>query len=361
MCGSGNNVSTRIGICTRYDRHECSYVATILAEWLEHRGFDVSMWVVPYSKSVPQGVSWDTRQHCGNNVLFTDWCSHLDIVIWIVLPQLSQLQYLRKLKIKSYVLYEPLEYRTSNRLQVYQAADHVLALSRSSGTMCAADRTVSQFVYLPLVPSTPEYKHKYKQANEPVQVVWPIYDGDWRRFDWADMLPRMSQFLADNTGGYALRVVLSSADIPRNAVRVIMRWARQYEFVAVRTCRYVLWRDLQYHGADLMLWPSTVENAMLRGLQAYSHGVPIIGVMASPVSELLAVNPHLAVPVTKSDCDRHGYPAKVSSASINAAMLSRLRSVVPAPAILAEASASVCRFMSNRRRVFSDTMREIFR
>lgn len=353
-------MSTRIGICTRYDRHEYSYVATVLAEWLDQRGFDVSMFVVPHSRVVSQGVRWDKRQHHGSQALFTDWGMHRDIVIWTVLPQLSQLRYLRKQKIKSYVLYDPSEENTTEGSQVYSAADQVLAINRSCGSRCALASKISRFVYLPLVPHTPDYRYKPKTFGQPTTIVWPIYDGDWRRFDRVDMFSRMSKFLANVAGPYELRIVLSSSDIPSEHVRVIMRWARKYPFVSVRTCRDILWRELQYHGADVMFWPSTVENAMLRGLNAYSYGISIIGVMANPMSELLAVNPHMAVPVPKSDCDRHGHPTKVSSEIIHPAMLSRMLGIVQSPAILTEANANVSRFMAARRRLFSATMTEIF-
>lgn len=353
-------MSTRIGICTRYDRNEYSYVATLLAEWLDQRGFDVSVFVVPHSKVVPQGVSWDKRQHHGSKVLFTDWCRHRDIVIWTVLPQTAQYQHLRKQQIQSYVLYDPWDEHTTERLKVYRNADRVLALNRSCGVRCAVDSKIQRYVYLPLAPSTPDYKHKYRTDGSPVRVVWPIYDGDWQRFDRMDMLTRMSKFLANAVGTYELRIVLSSSTIPLEYVRTIMSWTRKYPFVSVTTCRSVLWRDLQYHGVDAMFWPSTVENAMLRGLYAYSYGISIIGVMANPMSELLAVNPHMAVPVPAADCDRHGFPTKVSSEIINPAMLSRLLSIVQSPAMLTEANANVSRFMSARRRLFSETMKELF-
>lgn len=353
-------MSTRIGICTRYDRNEYAYVATILAEWLDQQGFDVSLFVVPFSKVVPQGVSWDKRQHHGSKVLFTDWCSHRDIVIWTVLPQTSQSQHLRKQKIKSYVLYDPWDEKTPERLQAYRNADQVLTLNRSCGERCAVDSKIPRTTYLPLAPNTPDYKYKRRTDGSPVRVVWPIYDGDWQRFDRMDMTTRMSKFLANAAGTYELRVVLSSSTIPPEYVSAIMRWASKYPFVSVHTCRDVLWRDLQYHGADVMFWPTTVENPMLRGLQAYSYGISIIGVMANPMNELLAANPHMAVPVSKSDCDRHGYPVRVSSEIIHPAMLSRLLSIVQSPAILTEANANVSRFMAARRRMFSATMKELF-
>lgn len=359
-CGSGNNVSTRIGICTRYDRNEYSYVATILADWLEQRGFDVSLLVVPRGKPVPQGVSWDTRQHSGSRVLFTDWCQHRDVVIWTVLPQPAQLQYLRTHKIKSYVLYDPWEEKTPARLQAYHNADQVLAINRSCGERCAADNKIPRFVYLPLVPNTPDYKYKPSTAGRPVTIVWPIYDGDWRRFDCMDMRMSLSRFLKTTDGAYELRVVISSSDIPSTTIHDMLRWSRKYPFVTVQTCNSVLWRELHYHDADVMFWPSTVENAMLRGLHAYSHGLSIIGLMANPMSELLAVNPHLAVGVPRSECDRHGYPVLVSSDTIHKAMLSRVLGVVQSPSILVEANANVSRFMSARRRMFSKTMTDLF-
>ena len=353
-------MSTRIGICTRYDRHEYSYIATVLAEWLDRRGFDVSLFVAPYSKVVPQGVSWDKRQHHGSKVLFTDWCTHMDTVIWTVLPQPAQSQHLRKQKIKSYVLYEPWEEKTTERLQAYRNADKVLAFNRSCGERCALDSKIPRFAYLPLATNTPDYRHKPRPAGSPVRIVWPIFDGDWQRFDRTDLFDRMSKFLAKAAGTYELRVVLSSSTIPPEDVRIIMGWARRHPFVTVLTCRNVLWRDLQYHEADVMFWPNTVENTMLRGLHAYSYGISIIGVMANPMSELLAVNPHMAVPVAKSGCDRHGYPTKVSSEIINLAMLSRLLGIVQSPTILTEANANVSRFMAARRRAFSDTMTDLF-
>lgn len=353
-------MSTRIGICTRYDRNECSYVATTIADWLDQRGFDVSMLVIPTSKVSAQGVSWDTRQHHGSRVLFTDWCSHRDIVIWTVIPQPVQLQYLRKQKIKSYVLYDPQELKTAAVTQAYHTADQVLAINRSCGERCAVDNKIPRFVYLPLTPNTPDYTYRPKTDGRPVTIVWPIYDGDWRRFNCRDMLVRVSKFLAKVVGAYELRIVLSSSDIPLEYVRTIMGWARRYPFVTVRTSRHILWRELQYHGADVMLWPSTVENAMLRGLYAYSHGISIVGVMANPMSELLAVNPHLAVGVPKPECDRHGYPAGVSSDIIHPAMLSRLLSIVQSPAILVEANANVSRFVAARRKLFSTTMTKLF-
>ncbi len=359
-CGSGNNVSTRIGICTRYDRHECAYVSTVLADWLEQRGFDVSMLVVPPSKVVAQGVSWDTRHHHGNRVLFTDWCGYRDIVIWTVIPQPVQLQYLRKLKIKSYVLYDPWAVKTTELLQAYNNADQVLAINRSCGERCAVDNKIPRFVYIPLVPNTPDYQYSSRTDGRPPTVLWPVYDGDWQRFDCKDMLGRMSKFLAKAAGVYNLRIVLSSSDIPADYVRTMMGWARRYSFVSVQTRRDVLWRELQYRDADVMFWPSTVENAMLRGLHAYSHGISIIGVTANPMSELLAVNPHMGVSVPKADCDRHGYPEGISSAISHPAMLSRLLSVVQSPTILAEANACVSRFMVARRRLFSAAMTKLF-
>lgn len=353
-------MNTRIGICTRYDRNEGSYVATIIADWLDQQGFDVSMLVIPPSKVVPQGVSWDTRHHHGSRVLFTDWCSHCDIVIWTVIPQPVQLQYLRKLKIKSYVLYDPYEVKNTVTLQAYHNADQVLAINRSCGERCVADNKISRSVYLPLVPNTPDYKHRPKTDGRAATIVWPIYDGDWQRFDCRDMLIRVSKFLAKVVGAYELRVVISSSNIPTEYVRKIMSWASRYPFVHVRTSRNILWRTLQYHGTDVMLWPSTVENAMLRGLYAYSHGISIVGVMANPMSDLLAVNPHLAVAVPKAECDRHGYPEGVSSDIIHPAMLSRLLGIVQSPAILAEANENVSRFVAARRKLFSSTMTKLF-
>jgi hypothetical protein len=175
-----------------------------------------------------------------------------------------------------------------------------------------------------------------------------------------DMVAQMSKFLATTAGNYELRVVLSSKDLPSGAVRRIMQWSRQYAFVTVRTSNRILWRDLQYHAADVLFWPSTIETTMLRGLHAYSYGISIIGVMANPMRELLAVNPDMSVPVSKLSCDRHGYPVKVSSATINTAMLSRLLSVVRSPAMLLDANSHVSRFISARRRMFADTMTEIF-
>lgn len=317
------------------------------------------MFVVPGRATVQQGSRWDTRRHDGARVQFTDWCGYRDIVVWLVPPSPVQLAYLRGHGRQSYVLYDPHELWVSNTLNAYRQADAVLALNRSSGERCAADPSIRKAVYLPLAPGSPTYK-KSVTAGLPV-VLWPLFDGDWARFDHKDLIPRMSAFLEATAGTHSLRIVLSSNTIPAHIVREFQIWNRRYSFVSLQTCRNVLWRDLQYQGADVMFWPSTVENAMLRCLHAYNHGIPVVGVMVDAAAELLAANPQLAVAATKAHCGRQGYAEGISSGIIHPAMLSRLASAVQSPGMLAEATENVTRFTSARQRLFNMAMTKLFK
>jgi len=357
--GSGDNLGTRVGICTRYDRHECSYVATILADWLDSRGYDVTMYVLPQSRVVPQGNSWDTRHYHGSKVLFSDWCQHRDIILWSVLPQAHQLQYLKCQGACNYVLYDP-HIPLNESEESYSSSDNVLALNNAGNERCRTTKTIHKSAYVPVMPSTPQYVTHNRSGGVPT-VVWPIFDGDCLRYIWKKLVRRMSQFMASTNGEFKLKIVMSSTGIPAEMLREFQVWRRRYKLVTLHTQRSVLWRELHYHGADVMFWPSTVENAMLRGLYAYANGVPIVGIMATPMGELLTANKHMAVQVEQDDCDRHGYVRDLSSDIIYESLLRRLRSVVQSPHSLIEASENVGQFMAARQRVFSAAMLKLFK
>jgi len=126
------------------------------------------------------------------------------------------------------------------------------------------------------------------------------------------------------------------------------------------TCRDIAWRDMHYQTADVLFWPTRVENAMLRGLQAYAYGMPIIGFMASPVNELLAANPNLAVPVAEKDKDSAGYIVD-DPHKLYVELMDKLVSVVHTPALLVEASANATRFIRARCTQFSAAMNKLFK
>ncbi len=354
-------MTTRIGICTRYDRHEGTYVATIIADWLVANCFFVSMFIVPGKRTrIKQGKSWDTAACDGNKVLFSDWVAAVDIVVWIVQPQPEQVTYLLQHKIKSYVIYDFYDVVVGSTLEMFKHAAYIIALNRACAVKCANWSKVNRPLFLPLAPGNPIYQRRGLFDSSRVTVLWPIFDGDWMRYgDTANS--HIDKMLREHAGTFFLNIVVSSADIPVHVLRPLQIWRKLYpDTVRLITCRNSEWRDMHYQTADVMFWPSRVENAMLRGLQAYSYGVPVVGFMASPVSELLAANPTLAVNVAEKDKDSAGYivgdPHK-----LYAALVTKLIYVIQSPAVLAEASMNATRFIKARGTQFSAAMNKLFK
>jgi hypothetical protein len=294
-------------------------------------------------------------------VLFTDWCQQRDIIVWAVVPQLAQLHYLSNRGVKNFLLYDQPEADAVDLSPIFGSIDNVLSLNCVNTSMCVLTKAVYTHTYLPIVPHTPQYRIHSRAMGAQPTVVWPVFDGDCTRCMWEKLIGHMSPFMADMHDVFRLKIVLSGGSIPAALLREFQVWRRRYRNVSLHTQRSVLWRELHYHGADLMFWPSTVENALLRGLHAYANEVPIVGIMANPMSDLLLANPHLTVPIADTDCDMFGYVEPFPSDIIYSSLLSRLLSVVQLPCVLAEASENVGKFMAARQKAFSAAMLKLFK
>jgi hypothetical protein len=349
----------RVGICTRYDRDESALTATIFADWLRANGYDVSMFVVPSSVVLSQGNWWDTHHFHGSRVLFSDWVGHRDVVVWMSVPHREQLEYLQKNGIKSFVLYDHYMPFCKEIMTVYSAADFLLVVNRACAYRCMTSAKIGKPFFVPLVPNTPMYDRNRRPGALPT-VLWPVFDEDWCRFDSTILLPQMTELLRKFNNMFSLRIVISTYRLPSKMLRTFQTWQKQYDSVSLHTCRNIRWRNLQYQHADIMFWPSYIENAMLRGLHAYSFGVPIVGINANPMSELLAAAPQLSVAVTENNKTRYGY-LDTPTQELHEALLERLLAVIQSPDILTSASAGVTRFISSRHKTFEIAMKKLFK
>jgi hypothetical protein len=319
------------------------------------------MFAVPCPRPrIRQGTDWDNKSHDGNKVLFSDWVSSLDVVVWLVPPQAEQLEYLAEHKVKSYVLYDCHATPRPQKLDMLKNAVCILAVNRACAIRCAHTLTPPRSIFLPLVPSTPTYQRHGLIEESLLTVLWPLFDGDWLRYG-GDIFPHMDKMLRRWAGKFLLRIAVSSADIPANILRQLQLWKKRYpETVSLSTCRNIAMRDTQYHAADVLFWPTRVENAMLRALQAYAYGMPVIGFMANPMCELLAANPELAVPVAEKDTDSTGFIVRESH-KLYSGIVEKLITAVQTPAQITVASANATRFIKARGNQFEAAMQKLFK
>lgn len=343
-------MTNRIGICTRYDRDETSFVATILADWLDARGVDVSLFPVIVDKPAKQGTTWDRYLAVAGVVPFTEWAEQLDTVVWTLPPTYEQQKWLQAEGIRSIVLFDKDLASSKTNRKVYQRADMLLATNTAEAAACCHTAPTVPAAYLPLVPNSPTYK-KAKVAAKPV-VLLPIFDDDVRR-QGKQLFTFLSKGMEIYHDKIELRVILSGSRnlLPPAHRRILSRWRQRYRSVSLTTCRDIRWRELQYQKADVMLWPSLVEKAMLRGLQAYCCGVPVVTYAVEPVLELAKINPQLVSP---ADGGSH------MSEEACGRLFGTLLRAASNPAELLDCSDRVADFMKVRASLFNIAMSAVF-
>jgi len=349
----------QIGICTRYDRHENAYLATIFADWLHVHGFEVSLFVPNTVKHYArQGRRWDDKKHWQGDKSFTAWSATQSAILWMIPPTLPQLAFVQGRNIPCYAVFDPAASDVASRA-AYTQVDKLLTLNREMSAAChnypGYDKN---YFSMPVTPASPIYTRTSRRDKGKPVVLWPVFDGDWRRYN-SELLPVVENFLRKHSDEFTLRISLSSRDLPGQFRRTVQRWSRKYKSVELQTCRDIRWRDLTFHDAAVTLWPSLVENAMLRALTSYTYGVPVVGFMYPPNRELLAANTELCPSLAMSRYGQYTDEQDYGSEQM-IALMQKVMMCVHSPAMLAEASENVTRYIVARTSMFSRAMSELF-
>lgn len=293
----------RIGICTRYGRHESTYAAIRMANGIRGLGIDVSLYT-PTTTTPRVDSQWDDLVVTPDIASFTQWARHQQHVLWTSVPHMEQLQWVKKSGKRSsiFVLWHELE---TIHHAIMATADQLICPSVACYNAMLNCRLMN-CVCLPWDCGQPIYKKPDNQQLDQPKLLVPLWDGNARRSE-RTLIDMLQLALAQHKHLNVTLAYSSSTMTPATTrqLRDIQKAAANQLTVVKNVLPQLRFKLFQSH--DLTLNASHYESTGMTQLQSIELGTPVIGFVVRPVDEIMNSGNSIGV-VCCEDTRTTGFP-----------------------------------------------------
>ncbi len=279
----------QIGVYTRYFRHEATYVALRIAQWVTAHGGDVSL----YS---------DEKNHCSVDpdwdaqvrhppLKFTEWAKSCTTIVWTHTPLPEQLSWCARNKKRAVLVPLWHELRSDDR-RAYRGASFVVTPARAVACLLKARWGLSTCLTAPWDPGLPWTVKSGLKNKEKLRLLLPWYDHapNVSSEPLLKLLVSLSQ-----REDMSLTITYSPSRVMPSAARRLQGLTKPGHVTLLKSVPP--WqRALVYGQHDLTLWPAEAENTGLVGLSSLAMGTPVIAFAGAIASEFLSSKNGVLVP-----------------------------------------------------------------
>ncbi len=343
----------RIGICTRYGRHEATYAAIRIANGIRSMGIDVSLYT-PTTNPPRIDSQWDDLVVTPDIASFTQWAKHQQHVLWTTVPHMEQLQWVKKSGKRSsiFVLWHELE---TIHHAIMATADQIVCPSvacYSTMTNCR----LSNCVCLPWDCGQPIYKKAEDHTISNPKLFVPLWDGNARRSERT--LLDMLQLTIEQHKHISVTLAYNSSTMTPGSTKQLrsMQKAAPSQLSVVKNVPPHL-RFKLYQSHDLTLNASHYESTGMTQLQSIELGTPVIGFVVRPVDEIMNSGNSIGV-VCCEDVRTTGFPHVIPDYM---QLSDQLDSVLQNPPLLKSLQQTTPYSLQGRRELFHKSLRTIVR
>lgn len=283
----------RLGIYTRYYRHDAAYLALRIAEWAFQVGWDVSLFT-DCGRAHQLHPSFDRAVHRDGPRGFTDWAEGRDVIVWTHCPVLEQVSWTKRHEKRAVLI--PLAHELDSKdRRVLKAASAVGCTSRNLAMALKNYLQVSTTTPLLFDPGLP-LTLKPTGLAPALRLLLPLFEQRPDEVD-EDLLHRLI-LLHDRRDDFTLTVACSSSKLHAGFGRTLRQAVEVYP--RIQRCRQLSLKDRPFLFAthDLTLWPTRAENTGLIGLTSLAMGTPVIAFNGPPLQEFLTSRNAVLIPCT---------------------------------------------------------------
>lgn len=338
----------RIGICTRYNQHEATFMGVRLATLLaDEAGADVSLLTM---SERPAAISkrWDRAVVRIQQTPFTRWAVDRTCVIWTMIPHIEQVRWVRRQCKRTVVMLLWHEIETAEDMHALASVDVVLCPTRACYDYIRS-AGLGNAVYCGWDCGQPMHtKPSMYEITQP-SILVPLWDGNARRGEMT--LLQLLELLVSRHKTLKITVACNSSTLAGAASRKL---SRIRNVVIVRgtppSSRFLLF---QRH--DLALIPSHFESTGMTAIQSLELGTPVAGFGFRPMNEILTATNSLMVPCPEEYNDV-GFPRAIPDYD---AMEEGLYYLLNDLEYLRQLQSTVLLGLSQRRETFSKAVKGV--
>lgn len=333
----------RLGIYTRYFRHEATYAATRVGNYAQLRGCDVSMFTDD-RQHTDVCRAWDSRVVRSGPHGFTEWARQQDLIFWTHTPPEGQISWAKKAGKRTAVLAMWQEFISQDRKSLKHAdmvlcpASPVTEMLRKRWKLSNC-MTVHWDTGMPIVTRHDRSPVTRPRVLLPTDLLHPKFSPEMFA-----LLEQLFETCPD--------VQLTLSYVPsrwRNGEASMLHRLRRFSQLQLVPSVYEEDRPLLFQRHDLVLWPCVRDNFAYGAIYALTVGVPVLA-FASPITHgLFAKTDSLTVPTDVAVSDLGvsrvlpDYPA----------YLQFLLGIVLDPGMLPAMQSTDATYLTNRRNAFT--------
>lgn len=280
----------KLGICTRYLRHEATYAAIRLATAARRLGFDVSIYGM--NDNIPTVDSyWDSRVVSPGIAEYTQWANQQSHIIWTHIPHIEQFYWTIDKQKKTTILL------LWNESCIYDGASdttEVMSIMASVDKLiCPSDACYNTYVNtfsncwaLPWDCGYPLYQHPSRDKIESPNILLPLWDGASRRMEMTVLQLVANTLHEFNNVRFTIPYDRKATHV--NAIRRLRELRKCFgDRVHIPHNVAPERRFIYYQQHDLTLYPSQHENIGINLLTSLEMGTPVLAFNAAPVDEIV--------------------------------------------------------------------------
>lgn len=283
----------RVGIYSRYHKHDASYAAIQLAELATGLGCSVSILSASPNR-VALDPLWDQHVVKRNDVKFTEWAKKQDIIIWTHCPHMGQLEWVRKEKKRTIIVCLWDELETPDH-EILKASGIVAAPHETLAKQLKEGWQLRNAIFTPWDCGIPITKKSTKIQAGRTRLYLPLDDCQPLRCDQG--LLDVAGILMATRADLNFVVSYSSSGFQGRALRRVSKLKREFGdrvFIA----RGWSWQQrlALYNRSDVTLWGARVESFGMVGIASLSMGTPVVAFNYAPINEVLSSDNSIRVP-----------------------------------------------------------------
>lgn len=294
----------RLGVYTRYHRHEATYAAIRVAEHAKRRGWDASLLTDDRHQARVCRI-WDSAVIAAGPGKFTEWAAKMNVIFWTHVPPEGQIHWATKQGKRTVVLVLWHELRTCDRKALKQAS-LVLCPSKVVATVLRKRWKLTNVIVchwdagLPITTQDDTTPVLAPRVLLPTDLLCPQFSPEI-----GAMLDQVLMTCPDTTITVSYVPSRWQGD-ELSQLRGLSRGGRLTLLPSIREHD----RPLLFQQHDLTLWPCLQDNMAYGAMYSLAVGTPVLA-FASPVAENMITNTDSVVVPCKLRENALGIPTVV--------------------------------------------------
>lgn len=343
----------KFGICTRYSRHEATFAAIRIGNWIQRNGHEVSMFTMT-DRPPRIDPRWDRQMWKRETCDFTDWFNleGIEAVFFTHVPHLPMIDWLRTCGCPIFVLGLWHEWEPSDRYLL--AGVTTILMPHVAGYNWVRAWGLRNVLPLPWDTGEPVFsKPKNYEIIRP-SVYLPLYDGNCNRME-VTALDIVERAMIRHPEA-RFTIAYSSSTITSPGHRRIRKLEKKYPQLTTMKGVPVPERPFMFQRHDLTLWPTEYESTCMVGLSSATMGTPVMTFRVPPVTECFNDQNAIYVSSQLTSNNVLGLPRAVPDYAM---MDELLHQVLQDPGYLRSLQQQTTNGLMERRRQFNETMQQL--